>query len=457
MENAPPRIGIDLGGSKIELAALDAAGAFVLRRRLPTPAGDYEATVEAVGSLVDAAERELGERASVGIATPGALSLATGRVKNANSTCLNGRALKQDLERRLGREVRLANDANCFALSEAIDGAARGARVVFGVILGTGVGGGIVVDRRVLEGSNAIAGEWGHNALPAPQPHDMPLPPCYCGRSGCVETYLSGPGLAADHARAAGERLASEEIVARGEAGDAACAATLARYEERLARALASVVNVLDPDAIVLGGGLSNVARLYGGVPRLWGAHVFSDEVRTRLLPPVHGDSSGVRGAAWLWEDAARPGGAPRGPVTLREITAENIDWVGEVRVEGEQRFHVASLAKTFWQAKGRDDLWIRAVYAGDDPVGFVCVRERGEEDYIARLMVDFRHQGRGYGKEAIRLLIERARSRPGCNRVTLSHVPSNAAVASLYERFGFRHTGVVDEDGEVEMRLDLA
>lgn len=463
VENARPRIGIDLGGSKIELAALDAEGAFVLRRRTPTPAGDYEATVEAVVGLVDAAERELGEGSSVGIATPGALSLATGRVKNANSTCLNGRPLKQDLERRLGREVRLANDANCFALSEAIDGAARDARVVFGVIVGTGVGGGIVVDRRVLEGANAIAGEWGHNALPAPQPHDLPLPSCYCGRSGCVETYLSGPGLAADHARVGGARLAPEEIVARGEAGDAACAATLARYEERLARALASVVNVLDPDAIVLGGGLSNVARLYDGVRRLWGAHVFSDQVRTRLLAPVHGDSSGVRGAAWLWEhdrrleDAACPGGAPRGPVTLREITAENIDGVGEVRVVGEQRFHVASLAKTLWQAKGRDDLWMRAVYAGDDPVGFVCVRERGEEDYIARLMVDFRHQGRGYGKEAIRLLIERARARPGCNRVTLSHVPSNAAVARLYERFGFRHTGVVDDDGEVEMRLDLA
>src|SRR5687768_980092 len=431
-------IGVDIGGSKIELAALDAAGAFVLRRRTPTPVGDYAATVEAVGDLVDAAERELGEGSSVGVATPGALSLATGRVKNANSTCLNGRALKQDLEHRLGREVRLANDANCFALSEAIDGAARDARVVFGVILGTGVGGGIVVDRRVLQGANAIAGEWGHNPLPAPQPHDLPLPQCYCGRRGCIETYLSGPGLSADHARATGERLAPEEIVARGEAGDAACAATLARYEERLARALASVVNVLDPDAVVLGGGLSNVARLYDGVPRLWGAHVFSDQVRTRLLAPVHGDSSGVRGAAWLWEqdrlleDAAPPGGAPRGPVTLREITAENIDRVGEVRVVGEQRFHVASVAKTFWQARGRDDLWMRAIYAGEGPVGFVCLRLKGEEAYLARLIIDFRHQGRGYGTEAIRLLLAEARRLPGCNRVTLSHVRSNASVARL-------------------------
>ena len=295
------RIGIDIGGTKIELAALDASGAVALRRRAATPSGDYEATVAVVGALVEQAERELGEGCSVGVATPGALSLVDGRIKNANSTCLNGRALRQDLERRLGREVRMANDANCFALSEAVDGAARDAAVVFGVILGTGVGGGIVVQRRVLAGANAIAGEWGHNPLPAPGPGDLPPPACYCGRSGCVETYLSGPGLAADHARAGAARLSPEDIVARGEAGDAACAATLARYEDRLARSLACVVNILDPDAIVLGGGLSNMARFYANVPRLWGAHVFSDEVRTRLLPPVHGDSSGVRGAAWLW------------------------------------------------------------------------------------------------------------------------------------------------------------
>ena len=294
------RIGIDLGGTKIELAALDASGAIVRRTRSPTPVGDYGATVEAVGRLVEEAEAELG-RASVGVATPGALSLATGRVKNANSTCLNGQPLKQDLERRIGREVRIANDANCFALSEAADGAARDARVVFGVILGTGVGGGVVVDRAVLTGANAIAGEWGHNPLPAPAAGELPGPACYCGRNGCVETWLSGPGLAADHARTAGAALAAEEIVARAEAGDPACAASMARYEERLARALASVVNVLDPDAIVLGGGLSNARRLYERVPRLWGAHVFSDEVRTRQLAPLHGDSSGVRGAAWLW------------------------------------------------------------------------------------------------------------------------------------------------------------
>jgi fructokinase len=295
------RIGIDLGGTKIEIAVLDAGGEPVLRRRVPTPAGDYAATVEAIGRLVGEAERERGGRASVGVAMPGALSLATGLVKNANSTCLNGRPLKQDLEARLGREVRLANDANCFALSEAVDGAGRGARVVFGVILGTGVGGGIVVGGEVLTGANAIAGEWGHTPLPLTGAEARPLPGCYCGREGCVETFLSGPGLAADHAREAGEVLDAVEIAARAARGDPACEATLARHEARLARALAGVVNILDPDVIVLGGGLSNLPRLYERVPALWGAHVFSDEVRTRLVPPAHGDSGGVRGAAWLW------------------------------------------------------------------------------------------------------------------------------------------------------------
>lgn len=294
------RIGIDLGGSKIEIAVLSAGGGEVLRRRVPTPSGDYPATLDAVEALVREAERERGARCSVGVAMPGALSLATGLVKNANSTCLNGRPLKQDLEERLGREVRVANDANCFALSEAVDGAGRSARVVFGAILGTGVGGGIVVGGEVLAGANAIAGEWGHNPLPMAGGEAI-TPPCYCGRAGCVETWLSGPGLAADHERAGGERLDAEAIALRAAAGDAACEATLARYESRLARALAVVVNIVDPDVIVLGGGLSKLARLYDRVPALWGPHVFSDEVRTRLLPPVHGDSGGVRGAAWLW------------------------------------------------------------------------------------------------------------------------------------------------------------
>ncbi len=295
------RIGVDLGGTKIEIAALDRHGALRHRSRIDTPR-DYGATLEAIAELVAGAERAIGARATVGIGMPGAISTATGGVKNANSTWLNGRPFRDDVSHRLGREVRIANDANCFALSEALDGAGRGAAIVFGVILGTGVGGGIVVHGRVLEGANAIAGEWGHNALPLPGPADHPLPACYCGRRGCVETYLSGPGLAADHARGGGERLAAAEIAARAQAGDRACAATLARYEERLARALAVVINIVDPDVVVLGGGLSRIERLYERVPALWAAHVFSDAVRTRLVPPAHGDSGGVRGAAWLWE-----------------------------------------------------------------------------------------------------------------------------------------------------------
>jgi predicted NBD/HSP70 family sugar kinase len=272
-ERPSRRIGIDLGGTKIEALALDAAGREVFRKRIASPRGDYAATLAAIAALV----RDAGE-GTVGIGIPGALSRATGLVKNANSTWLIGRPLKEDLERAIGREVRLANDANCFALSEAVDGAGAGAEVVFGVILGTGVGGGIVVRGHVLTGPNAIAGEWGHNPLPLPQPEDLPLRPCYCGRAGCVEPYLSGPALERDGGEAA-----------------------LGRYEERLARALAGVINLLDPDVIVLGGGVSKVARLYTNVPRRWPRYVFSDRVDTRLAPPKHGDASGVRGAAWLW------------------------------------------------------------------------------------------------------------------------------------------------------------
>jgi fructokinase len=284
------RIGIDLGGTKIEALALDRAGREVFRKRVPTPRGDYAGTIDAVKKLV----QEIGE-GSVGVGIPGAESRATGLIKNANSTWLIGKPLAKDLTEALGRPVRLGNDANCFALSEASDGAGKGAGVVFGVILGTGVGGGIVVDGKVVRGVNAIAGEWGHNPLPGPTDADLPHPNCYCGRSGCIETYLSGPGLSRDHERRTGRRLRAEEVVALGDE-------SLSRYEERLARALASVINVLDPDVIVLGGGMSNVSRLYTEVPRLWGRHVFSDRVETKLLPPVHGDSSGVRGAAWLWE-----------------------------------------------------------------------------------------------------------------------------------------------------------
>ena len=292
------RLGIDLGGTKIEIVALADDSAELLRRRVATPRGDYAGTLQAVAGLVAEAEDQLGQRGSVGVGIPGAESRVTGLIKNANSTWLIGQPLRRDLQARLQREVKLANDANCFALSEATDGAAAGAAVVFGVILGTGVGGGIVAHGKVLTGANAIAGEWGHNRLPGDEPD---RPECYCGRMGCVETYLSGPGMQRDHARANGDILAPDEIAARAAAGDAACESTLRRYEQRLARALAQVINILDPDVIVLGGGLSNLDRLYTNVPALWGEQVFSDQVATRLLKNWHGDASGVRGAAWLW------------------------------------------------------------------------------------------------------------------------------------------------------------
>lgn len=295
------RIGIDLGGTKIEIIALDGSDV-LLRRRVSTPQGDYRATLDTIVGLVHSAEQALGCSGSVGLAIPGAESLATGLIKNANSTCLIGQPLRQDLQTLLGREIRLANDANCFALSEAVDGAAQEGRVVFGVILGTGVGGGIVVDRHPLRGANAIAGEWGHNPLPLPSDDDLPLPKCYCGRQGCIEAYLSGPALSLDHQRLTGQQLDPGEIDRRAAAGDEACETTLRRYEERLGRALAGVVNILDPDVIVLGGGLSNLQRLYRNVPDICGRQVFSDIFTTPIVPPFHGDSSGVRGAAWLWE-----------------------------------------------------------------------------------------------------------------------------------------------------------
>ena len=292
------RLGIDLGGSKIEIVALDDGSAELLRRRVPAPRGNYDATLTAIAGLVNDAERELAQRGSVGIGIPGAESRVTGLVKNANSTWLIGQPLRRDLESILHREVRIANDANCFALSEATDGAAAGAQVVFGVILGTGVGGGLVVHGKVLEGANAVAGEWGHNRLPGDEPV---WPDCYCGRRGCVETFLSGPGVQRDHERATGEIVTPIEISARAATGDAASSATMQRFEARFARALAVVVNILDPDIIVVGGGLSNFERIYANVPRLWGTHIFSDQATTRLLKNRHGDASGVRGAAWLW------------------------------------------------------------------------------------------------------------------------------------------------------------
>ncbi len=306
------RFGIDLGGSKIEILALEATGTECHRQRIETPRGtsdDYAATVDAIAGLVRDAERTLGGAGTVGagtvgVATPGAISRINGCTKNANSTCLNGRPLKEDLQQALQREIRIANDANCFALSEATDGAAADAGVVFGVILGTGVGGGIVIERRVLTGANAIAGEWGHNPLPENSVPDAARDPlghdCYCGKRGCIETWLSGPGMAKHFHQDTGRMLSAEQIVALAPA-DTQCEAALQAYEQRLARSLASIINVLDPDAIVLGGGLSNVARWYDAVPRLWTQYVFSDHVATRLLPPKFGASSGVRGAAWLW------------------------------------------------------------------------------------------------------------------------------------------------------------
>jgi len=294
------RIGIDLGGTKTEVIALDARGEPLLRRRVPSPQGDYAATLEMLTSLVLDSEASLGTRASVGIGTPGSISPATGLLRNSNSTWLNGKPLQRDLDARLGRSVRIENDANCFALSEAVDGAGAGHRVVFGVILGTGVGGGIVVDGSLLEGRNRIAGEWGHNPLPWPAQGEWPGPACYCGRSGCIETFLSGPGLMRDHQLSTGVALDAAQIVEAAAQGELCSLASVERYEQRLARALAHVIDLLDPDAIVLGGGLSNVARWYETVPRLWRDWVFCDRVDTLLLRNHHGDSSGVRGAAWL-------------------------------------------------------------------------------------------------------------------------------------------------------------
>ena len=302
------RIGIDLGGTKIEGIALDGDGTERARRRVASPIGNYDATIGAVAALVDDLEAEAGASADgIGVGIPGAVSPATGLIKNANSTWIIGKPLGRDLEAVLGRPVRLANDANCFAVSEAVDGAGRGADVVFGVILGTGVGGGLVIGGKVITGPNAIAGEWGHNPLPWPTDDERPGPACYCGMRGCIETFLSGPGLARDFRRAGGGELAAPAIAAlAGDgtiAGNALADAALERYEHRLARALASVINILDPDVIVLGGGLSNVGRFYESVPRLWSDWVFSDSTATRLLANVHGDSSGVRGAAWLWDE----------------------------------------------------------------------------------------------------------------------------------------------------------
>jgi fructokinase len=300
------RIGIDVGGTKLEGIVLDDHGRERARRRIPTPRGSYDGTIEAISALVGALETDTGTRGSIGLGIPGAASPVSGLIKNANSTWLIGRPFQADLEARLGRPVRLANDANCFALSEAVDGAAAGAHVVFGIIIGTGCGGGIVVGGRVLTGPNAIAGEWGHNPLPAPDGEEWPGPACYCGQTGCIETFLSGPGLSRDYAAHGGGTAEAHEIAARAGAGEAAANAALERYERRFARALTAVLNVLDPDVVVLGGGLSNIARLYRNIPPLL-APFGNEPPATRIVKAQYGDSSGVRGAAWLWEGPSGP------------------------------------------------------------------------------------------------------------------------------------------------------
>jgi len=293
-------LGIDLGGTKIEIIALDKQGQTLLRKRIKTPKESYQAILLAIAELVHQTEKQLGQVGTLGIGTPGSLSPKTGLLRNSNTVLLNGRPFKTDLEAILARPVPIENDANCFALSEAVDGAGEGAASVFGVIIGTGTGAGIVIQGKVLTGVNAIAGEWGHNPLPWPQPNELPGLDCYCGKKGCIETWLSGPGLARHFYLDYHKSMDARQIVAASEQGDPEAERALQTYEDRLARGLSHVINILDPEVIVLGGGLSNIQRLYKNVPKIWGNTIFSDCVCTRLLPPKHGDSSGVRGAAWL-------------------------------------------------------------------------------------------------------------------------------------------------------------
>lgn len=295
------RIGVDLGGTKIEAAVVEADGTLGETRRIETPRGDYEGTVTAVAELVTGLEKQPDSRLPVGVGMPGAVSPASGLVKNANSVWLIGKPFHEDLAIALGRPVRVANDADCFALSEAADGAGAGATAVFGVILGTGVGGGFVHRGRLVSGPNAIGGEWGHNPLPWPRPDELPGPACYCGKHGCIETFLSGPALAAAYAAASGKAAGAKEISQAADAGDPLAMKVMDDYVDRLARGLASVINVIDPDVIVLGGGLSAIGRLYRDVAVRLPDHVFSDSVETKILSPAHGPSGGVRGAAWLW------------------------------------------------------------------------------------------------------------------------------------------------------------
>ncbi len=294
-------IGIDLGGTKIEGIAFSHTGEELFRHRIATPQGNYIAILQTIAELVNLIEKTAGETGTVGICTPGSLSPATGLMRNSNSVCMNGKAVFTDLREILKREIRIANDANCFALSEATDGVAKHAGVVFGVIIGTGTGAGIVIKKKILSGANAIAGEWGHNPLPWPQAEELPGGECYCGKHGCIETWLSGPGMIRDHSLHNNTLSNPETLVIQALAGDKTAELTLQRYENRMARSLAQVINILDPDAIVLGGGMGNIQRLYKNVPQRWEDYIFSDRVTTQLLAPAYGDSSGVRGAAWLW------------------------------------------------------------------------------------------------------------------------------------------------------------
>ncbi len=302
------RIGLDLGGTKTEIACLDGHGEIILRTRAGTPRNDYPGTVALLAAMVTQAENHLGRRGTVGVGIPGTISNRSGLVRNANSTWLNGRPLKQDLQAALGREIRIQNDANCLAVSEATDGAAAGCGVVFAAIVGTGVGAGIAINGVAHSGINGIAGEWGHVPLPSPDASEQSGRPCWCGRSGCIEAWVSGPALAADHLHITAMHLDARTIAARARQGDCPdCAASLQRWHSRLARSLAMVINTLDPDAIVLGGGLSNIASIYTELPELIRPHLFSDEFNTPIVPSRHGDSSGVRGAAWLWPDSVDP------------------------------------------------------------------------------------------------------------------------------------------------------
>jgi fructokinase len=301
------RIGIDLGGTKIEAIALMPDGSERMRRRRPTPNGDYRGIMQVVADLVGEIESETGTRGSIGIATPGSISPHSGLMRNSNSTVLNGMPFDRDLSDFIGREIRIANDANCFGLSEAADGAAAGAATVFGVIVGTGVGGALVVNRKLLNGHNGIGGEWGHNPIPFPIDPKTPPRHCFCGRTNCIETFLSGGALARDHQERTGTTMSAEAIADAAAKGDPAAAQSLDLYADRLAQALAVVVNIFDPDAIVLGGGVSNISQLYATLPPLLNRYAFSDKITTPVLRAMHGDSSGVRGAAWLWEESAAP------------------------------------------------------------------------------------------------------------------------------------------------------